>query len=424
MKKFLVLFVVFLILITPLVAPKIFRGKPIKSITETYERWFFSDYVDTNNVSYNNISGGGPCNQPGPCYGNDRGDSAFCPTKNYCVLNGICYPGDGSIILDLDGTDKHEAICIGKGWWDCDTGLPGMEVCELCGHNWTKGETDVGEYLWNYNGYGCCGDDEGEVFNGTDCIKEERLMYIYEIDVGQGDSFLLKAPNGDTMLIDSGKNGNEFNILNFMNTHNITHLNYTLASHYHEDHIGSLDYVLSYFPVDKALDRGGGYTTTAYTNYVTAAGDRRQTLYLGNEINFGGDEVNVEVVHVVNSFSSSSGQENKKSIVIRADYNEIGLLFGGDCETTTCEYTFNPGDLEIYKVHHHGSSDSSGTNILNQMTPEVALIPVGLGNPYGHPHPETLSRLASKGVEVYRTDLDGDITITTNGETYEITTEY
>ena len=141
---------------------------------EDTERVFFSEYVDINNVSYANVTGGGPCNQPGGCDGNDYNDTAYCPNENHCVYNGDCYKGDGTEILDLD--NGHLAICVGFGWWDCDSGseigptpLPGMEVCEMCGGTWATGEAGIGEYAWSYNGYGCCGDDEGESFGGGVC---------------------------------------------------------------------------------------------------------------------------------------------------------------------------------------------------------------------------------------------------------------
>ena len=107
-------------------------------------------------------------NQPGPCHGNDFGDARYCPV-NHCVLNDVCYAGNGSVVMDIDGTGStHMAICVGYGWWDCDAGLPGMSVCGLCGYNWTNAtSSSVGEYQWhNGTGYGCCGDDTGEYLHG------------------------------------------------------------------------------------------------------------------------------------------------------------------------------------------------------------------------------------------------------------------
>ena len=148
----------------------------------TYEQYFFAEYLDVEGISYDNIIGGGPCNQDGGCeYIDQTTDKAYCNHEdfpNICVYEGSCYLGDGSVILDIDGTDKHEAMCIGFGWWDLDAGtsnenyttpLPGIEICEMGGYVWTTGEPGIGEYEWNFNGHGCCGDDEGEFFDGDVC---------------------------------------------------------------------------------------------------------------------------------------------------------------------------------------------------------------------------------------------------------------
>ncbi|MFH1506655.1 MAG: hypothetical protein ABIE94_06765, partial [archaeon] len=132
---------------------------------------FFVEYRDTNNVSYDNVTGGGTCNQYG-CSDlvNER---AYCPGPNYCVWNGNCYLGDGTAVLNIDAPDeytKHEAMCVGFGWWDLDTGgeagptpLPGMEICEMANYTWTNiTDAGVGEYEWSYDGWSCCGDDSNE----------------------------------------------------------------------------------------------------------------------------------------------------------------------------------------------------------------------------------------------------------------------
>jgi len=148
------------------------------------ERYFFAEYVDSEGFSYDDEMGAGPCNQDGPCYGNDESDVAYCPDENYCVYDGDCYIGDGTEILDIDGDNKHEAVCIGYGWWDLDTGLPGMQVCEDFDYHWVQATgTDVGEYQWNYNGFGCCGDDEGEYYWESDelCHNSEEIFKFLQI---------------------------------------------------------------------------------------------------------------------------------------------------------------------------------------------------------------------------------------------------
>ena len=160
-------------------------GDTIGDVCDTadadFERYFFADFRDTNDANYDHLIGGGPCNQPGGCeYSDQTTDKAYCNHSNWpnvCVYEGSCYVGDGTAIVDIDGAGKHEAMCVGFGWWDLDSGgeagptpLPGMEVCEMADYTWTTAEsTSVGEYQWNYIGYGCCGDDEGEYVDGGIC---------------------------------------------------------------------------------------------------------------------------------------------------------------------------------------------------------------------------------------------------------------
>jgi len=149
------------------------RGGAAPKVT-TYDLYFKAEYTDRNGVSYDHLIGGGTCNQPGGCDGDDTEDTASCPGPNYCVYQGECYFGNGSVSLDIDGNDRHQAICVGNTWWDLDSGggdgslptpLPGMEVCELAGYIWTTTEDySIGEYEWNHIGYGCCGDDEYEFY--------------------------------------------------------------------------------------------------------------------------------------------------------------------------------------------------------------------------------------------------------------------
>lgn len=158
---------------------------PAGGQTGCVENHFYAGYgLGLSDNYYDNITGGGACNQPEGCEGTDLTDSAWCPGPNYCVLDGVCYSGNGSVTMDIDGTDQHHAICVGFGWWDFDAGggnnasntpIPGMQVCELGGYVWAKaGESGVGEYEWSYNGGGCCGDDTGEYYYNNQCWSSKQ----------------------------------------------------------------------------------------------------------------------------------------------------------------------------------------------------------------------------------------------------------
>ena len=160
-----------------------------------FERYFFGNYTDTEGINFDQFMGGGPCNKIDGCeYSDEATDIAYCNHEdwpNICVYEGSCYLGDGSVILDIDGPEgeKHEAMCVGLGWWDLDSGggtdpestpLPGIEICEMGGYTWTNqvvGErVDVGEFelQLTYNGFGCCGDDEDEYEQDGVCYESEE----------------------------------------------------------------------------------------------------------------------------------------------------------------------------------------------------------------------------------------------------------
>jgi len=213
------------------------------------------------------------------------------------------------------------------------------------------------------------------------------------------------------VLIDAGGNAYGDEVITFMQNHNITNLDYMLSSHYHADHVGGSDYVLYNVPVGIVYDRGGIYSSQTFRDYVEAAGGKRTTIHVGNRIDLGSG---IMVTVMQANYGSS---ENDKSIVVNLTYGEVDFLFGGDCEEA-CEASLNADDIEVYKVHHHGSKTSSTWSFLQQITPELAVISVGENNAYGHPHKQTLENLQNIGAEICRTDIDGTVSIYTNGQTY------
>ena len=116
---------------------------------------------------------------------------------------------------------------------------------------------------------------------------------------------------------------------------------------------------------------------------------------------------------------------NENSIVVRIQILDVSLLFTGDAEVSTEQSILKSGFViksTILKVGHHGSSSSTSQAFLEAASPKVGVMCVGAGNPYGHPHQETLSRLKAYGVTVYRTDQHGTIIITSDGKNYSIKT--
>ena len=244
-------------------------------------------------------------------------------------------------------------------------------------------------------------------------------LQIHLIDVGQGDAILVISPDGFAMLLDAGDEGQAPTVLGYLDSQGLTGLDYTLVSHMHDDHLGSMDDVLdAHSEVVASFDHGGDYTTASYQGYDAAAAERRGARVEGDRVDLG-PSVEAEVIHA----HRDGDNENDNSVVLRITYGGVRVLLGGDCETDGCETRFDPGPIDVYKVHHHGSGTATSGVLLGQMSATTALISVGADNPFGHPAQSTLDRLDSYGIVVHRTDLAGDIVVVSDGKTYSVNGE-
>ncbi len=255
---------------------------------------------------------------------------------------------------------------------------------------------------------------------------------IYCIDVGQGDATLIVSSSGQSLLFDGGYNGKGNSaVVPLLDALGIAQPTYIAASHYHADHIGGLDEVMNTRGVTTAVyDRGWNYTTATYNDYVSAAGAKRQTISDGQVIDLG-DGVTVTCVGVNGNGQLSppyddSGLENEYDVCLLVECGDFDFFVAGDLTGGGGSYLdietsvgAEVGDIEVYQVDHHGSYSSSNASFLAATTPEVSVISVGDGNPYGHPHQEVLDRLVGIGSYIYQTET-GDPTHTTPAGTRTI----
>jgi beta-lactamase superfamily II metal-dependent hydrolase len=242
-------------------------------------------------------------------------------------------------------------------------------------------------------------------------------MTITCIDVGQGDATLVESPSGMTLLFDSGRNGRGTSIVvPYLQSRGIATLDYMVSSHYHDDHIGGSDEVYNAVGVNEAvLDRGWTYTTLTYGDYASAVAADRQTLTHGQVIDMG-EGVTVTCValngnNVVSAPFNDSSEENEYDVCLLIEYGGFdffaaGDLTGGGSGSGDIESSIVSlvGDLDIYRVSHHGSNTSSNATFLQGVQAEVSIISVG-SNGYGHPTQDVLNRLVTYGSFVYQTEV-------------------
>lgn len=260
------------------------------------------------------------------------------------------------------------------------------------------------------------------VYEQTDSAFE-----VHYIDVGQGDCSLIVC-DGQSMLIDAGENGHEIDVLNYLRMKNIGKLDYIIASHQHSDHIGGLPEVLDEFgAVNIIMPRltkeqtPTNSTYTAFLKSVQNSGAKVIASKVGATYTLGS-----ATFEILGPITNDAEDINNMSVVIKMTYGENTFLFTGDAEKEEEREIIGTGadlDCDVLKVGHHGSGTSSGVDFLDAVSPEICVIQVGADNDYGHPHENIVERLMKYADDVYRTDLCGDIIITSDGVNLSVTYE-
>lgn len=261
------------------------------------------------------------------------------------------------------------------------------------------------------------------------------LLKVVFLDVWQGDSALIIMPSGKVALIDAGLGGSEYMrfdagkmvIYPYLKKHKIRKIDYLVMTHPHSDHIGGLVYLMNMQPIRVAYDCGMPYTTQLYMNCLEIISDKKikyRIPYAPAKLKWD-PMLKITVVHPSKDWEYSDNP-NDNSIVIRIAYKKVSFLFTGDAEDEA-EYAMVQSGYNIsatiLKVPHHGADTSSADEFIDTINPEVAIISVGKNNKFGHPSPSTIARYRERGIKIYRTDYYGDITVITDGNRYEISTQ-
>lgn len=240
-------------------------------------------------------------------------------------------------------------------------------------------------------------------------------LKVHFLDVGQGDSIFIELPDNKTMLIDASEKEYADRITTYIYSCGYNSLDYVVATHPHSDHIGGMADVIGSFSVGNVILSPATHTTKTYTNMLTAIDNSGAKVTLGTagtELFSDGDLSAVVIAPVTEEYSDL----NNSSVMIMLTYGEKKFLFTGDAEEEE-EYTVTADvKCDVLKVGHHGSSTSTSGAFLTAASPEYAVISCGAGNSYGHPHTETIDKLKKAGVNIYRTDLQGDIVMTCDGK--------
>lgn len=260
-----------------------------------------------------------------------------------------------------------------------------------------------------------------QINSGLD-VPAGSSFVIHFIDVGQADAALVLC-DGMSMLIDGGNADDSNLIYNYLRKQGITHLNYIVSTHAHEDHVGGLSGALTAATVGKVYSPVTSFSTKAFKNFVKkveAQGKKLTVPTPGETFSLGS-----ATVTILGPVKSDYEDVNDTSIVLRIVFGETSFLFTGDMEREAENDLILSGAVlqsTVLKVGHHGSRSSTSYVFLRQVAPKYAVIPVGKDNSYGHPTEEVLSRLRDAEVEVLRTDMQGDILCVSDGKKVTFTT--
>lgn len=249
--------------------------------------------------------------------------------------------------------------------------------------------------------------------------------FIRFYDVGQGDCALIYS-NGKTALIDTGDTETAYDICNTLKKDGIKTIDALLITHYHTDHTGGLSDIVERFTVNNLIlpEMSKTKEKIDYAKYVrqSVLAEDGEVFSAVKGMHFNVGEFEITVI----GYYPELDDENDKSIFVMAEINGKKFLFTGDAGNAAEKKLLADSinfDCDVLKVGHHGSGTSTSKNFLLKATPEYAVISVGLGNQYSHPHEQALSRLETAGAKVYRTDLDGTLTFLVEGENIRIETE-
>ena len=339
-----------------------------------------------------------------------------CTSEGYTTYT--CSTCNDSYVSDKVATTEHDykntttsPTCENMGYT--------TYVCKVCNYSYAADYTDALGHTWKDATTSApktcttCGATEGDKLPSSTPVTAPTL-YVSYIDVGQGDSILIKVGDCD-ILIDAGDTGKGAIVSSYLKSQGVDDIELMINTHPDADHCTGLTQVLTDYVVEEVWISKATKTTKAYTNFIAAVKSEGLTAKkpnAGTVYTYGYLTLTVIYSELV------SGDSNNSSIVVMLEYGSFKFLFMGDAGDKVESKLISSGadlDCDVLKVGHHGSDTASTTAFLNKVSAEYGVICVGANNSYGHPTSTALKNLSSAGTTVYRTDKNGNVKFSTDG---------
>jgi competence protein ComEC len=255
----------------------------------------------------------------------------------------------------------------------------------------------------------------------TRAPDESGVLALHFLNVGQGDGAVLRTPHGRFVVIDAGPRTERGDagrrvVVPFLARQGAPAVSALIVSHAHADHVGGAPAVLERFRTGLVIEPGRPFADPAYYRFldeVAADGVPWHAGVPGDQFNL--DGVSFSFLHPDRAWPSLGDDLNEDSLILLVEYRGFRAAFPGDAGLLAEAWLRGRiGHVSLLKIGHHGSRGATGDPWLDELTPVVAVVSVGFNN-YGHPSSETLARLKAHRVELWRTDRDGQIDVTTDG---------